>query len=275
MAVRIYSTLTGREDELVPMHADGVLRIYVCGMTPKFDPHVGHARLFVAMDVMRRYLTFRGYKLRFVQNFTDVDDKIIQRAASQGRSAAATASAYMDSYYAVMDRLNVQRADEYPTVTGTMERIVEFIAGLVEHHAYRASNVQVNMLANGIVNDPPDEADLGRAIEVMLKTTFLGVVALFNCSLIAGQHFLRPIFPSLALAQQPANASSGQDSTTRMEKFRQACDPDIYAELLRLNALDSELLNRARTEVRRRFSLVPDAAARLRELEQSIKEPKT
>src|SRR4029077_16013368 len=79
MSVRIYSTLTGREDEVVPMHADGVLRMYVCGMTPKFHPHVGHARLFVAMDVIRRYLIYRGYKMNFVQNFTDVDDKIISR----------------------------------------------------------------------------------------------------------------------------------------------------------------------------------------------------
>ena len=80
MAVRIYSTLTGREDELVPLHPDGVLRMYVCGMTPKFHPHLGHARLFVAMDVIRRYLIFRGHRLKYVQNFTDVDDKIIQRA---------------------------------------------------------------------------------------------------------------------------------------------------------------------------------------------------
>src|SRR6266571_3988407 len=101
MSVRIYSTLTGREDELVPLHPDGVLRMYVCGMTPKFHPHVGHARLFVAMDVIRRYLLFRGYQLKFVQNFTDVDDKIIQRAASEGRAADATAHAYMDVYFDV------------------------------------------------------------------------------------------------------------------------------------------------------------------------------
>jgi cysteinyl-tRNA synthetase len=137
MSVRMYSTLTGREDELVPLHPDGVLRMYVCGMTPKYHPHVGHARLFVAMDVIRRYLIFRGYELKFVQNFTDVDDKIILRAASEGRSADATAHAYMDSYFEVMDRLNVGRADQYPTVTSYMERIVEFIAGLVEtDHGY-------------------------------------------------------------------------------------------------------------------------------------------
>jgi cysteinyl-tRNA synthetase len=137
VAVRIYSTLSGREDELVPLSRDGVLRMYVCGMTPKFHPHIGHARLFVAMDVIRRYLLFRGYQLRYVQNFTDVDEKIIQRAANEGRDVDATARAYMDSYFDVMDRLNVHRADEYPTVTSYMERIVEFIAGLVESgHAY-------------------------------------------------------------------------------------------------------------------------------------------
>ncbi len=137
MSVRMYSTLTGREDELVPMHPDGVLRMYVCGMTPKFHPHVGHARTFVAMDVIRRYLLWRGYRLKHVQNFTDIDDKIIARAASQNRDAESTAREYMESYLQAMDRLNVQRAEEYPTVTGYMERIVEFIAGLVEtSHGY-------------------------------------------------------------------------------------------------------------------------------------------
>jgi cysteinyl-tRNA synthetase len=137
MSVRIYSTLTGREDELVPLHPDGVLRMYVCGMTPKFHPHVGHGRTFVAMDVIRRYLAFRGFQVKYVQNFTDVDDKIIARATQEGRAADATAQSYIDSYFEVVDRLNVRRADEYPTVTGYMERIVEFTAGLVEsQHAY-------------------------------------------------------------------------------------------------------------------------------------------
>src|ERR671927_90709 len=132
MGVRIYSTLSGQEEDLVPLYEDGVLRMYVCGMTPKFHPHVGHARVFVAMDVIRRYLLFRGYKLKYVQNFTDIDEKIIDRAASQNRTPEAAAREYMDSYFAVMDRLNVRRADDYPTVTGYMERIIEFIAGLVE-----------------------------------------------------------------------------------------------------------------------------------------------
>jgi cysteinyl-tRNA synthetase len=137
MSVRIYSTLTGREDKLVPVDPDGPVRMYVCGMTPKFHPHVGHARLFVSMDVIVRYLNFRGFQVKLVQNFTDIDDKIIERAANENREADATAQAYMDSYFEVMDRLGVRRADDYPTVTAYMERIIEFIAALVESkHAY-------------------------------------------------------------------------------------------------------------------------------------------
>ncbi|MBZ5635676.1 MAG: hypothetical protein LAO55_21320 [Acidobacteriia bacterium] len=147
-----------------------------------------------------------------------------------------------------------------------------FIAGLVEHHAYRVSNAQVNLLANGIVNDPPVESDLIRATEVMLKTSFLGVVDCFQESLIAGQHFLRPVFPNLALAQQPVNVSGGLEGAmnVRIEKFRRDCDADVFAELVRLNALDSELVNRARAEVRRRFSLVPDGPVRLRQLQETV-----
>ena len=142
-----------------------------------------------------------------------------------------------------------------------------FIRELIEEHSYRVSNVQVNMLANGIVNDLPAEADLDRATEVMLQMSFLGVVDLFNESLIAGAHRMRPIFPSFALAQQPANVSSGRDSAM---KFQEACDPDVYAELVRLNSLDIELLNRARAEVQRRFTSVPDGVDRLRKLQDLV-----
>ena len=139
MPVRIYSTLTGREEELVPLHPDGVLRMYVCGLTPKYHVHLGHARVFVAMDMLRRYLEYRGFRLKHVQNFTDIDDKIIQRAQQQGRAPQAAAAEYMQSYFDSMDRLNIRHADEYPTVTGYMERIIEFTAGLVESgHAYVA-----------------------------------------------------------------------------------------------------------------------------------------
>jgi hypothetical protein len=157
------------------------------------------------------------------------------------------------------------------------ESIGGFIAGLVKDHTYRVSNVQVNMLANGIVNDPPADTDLIRATQVMLKTSFLGVVDCFHESLVAGQHFLRPVFPNLALAQQPANVSGGLEDAmqSRIEKFKQACDAEVFAELLRLNALDAELLHRARSEVQRRFSMVPGGPARLRELRELVAAART
>jgi cysteinyl-tRNA synthetase len=130
VTLRITSTLSGRKEELVV--PDGQVRMYVCGMTPKFHPHVGHARVFVAADVIRRYLEYRGFRVKHVQNFTDVDDKIIDRAEREGTTAEEVAERYSRSYFDVMDRLNVARAHAYPTVTRSMPAIVEYVQGLVE-----------------------------------------------------------------------------------------------------------------------------------------------
>jgi hypothetical protein len=129
---------------------------------------------------------------------------------------------------------------------------------MIADHSYRVNDVQVNLLANGNNDDPPGEADLDRAIERMRAIAALGVVDCFNESLIASQYFLRPVFPALAIAQQPANVSGGNAA-----EFAAACDPEVYAELLRLNKLDMRLLELARQEVHRRFALVPDGPARL------------
>src|SRR3954471_6606155 len=111
--------------------------MYVCGMTPKFHPHVGHARVFVAADIIRRYLEYRGYEIQHVQNFTDIDDKIIARAEVDGVTPAEAAKRYSDSYFDVMDQLNVLRADQYPTVTGSMDAIIDYVNGLIERgYAY-------------------------------------------------------------------------------------------------------------------------------------------
>src|SRR5205085_11560423 len=98
--MRITNTLSGQKEEFAPR--GDVVRFYVCGMTPKFHPHVGHARIFVAADIMRRYLEYRGLRVRHVQNFTDIDDKIIARAADEGGSAAEVAQKYTDSYREAM-----------------------------------------------------------------------------------------------------------------------------------------------------------------------------
>ncbi len=135
MALRITNTMTGREEEFIPRGE--VVKIYSCGMTPKFHPHVGHARLFVSMDVIRRYLLYRGYKLHYVQNFTDVDDKIIARGQKEGINPRDVAQKYTDSYFEVMDALKVMRADEYPKATHVIPQIIAFVEKLIEQgYAY-------------------------------------------------------------------------------------------------------------------------------------------
>ena len=97
MALRITSTLTGQEEDFTP--AGDVVKIYACGMTPSSILMYGHARLFVSMDVIRRYLLYRGYTLHYVQNFTDVDDKIIARGQKEGIDPKEVAGKYTDSYF--------------------------------------------------------------------------------------------------------------------------------------------------------------------------------
>lgn len=134
-------------------------------------------------------------------------------------------------------------------------RLGEFVARLIERIPWYVNDTQVNLLANGVANDPPTEEDFNRAAAGVLRTSFLGVVDRFHDSLIAGQYFLRPVFPELNCASEAANVSAGPERTLpeRIAQVRDACDRGVYAELLRLNALDARLLSLARAEVDRRF----------------------
>lgn len=135
MALKVFNTLSGMEEEFEP--AGDVVKMYVCGMTPKFHPHIGHARVFVSMDVIRRYLEYRGYRVHHVQNFTDVDDKIIARANQEGASPEEVAEKYTRSYFDAMDALNVLHAHEYPKVTHSIPGIIDFIQRLIDRgYAY-------------------------------------------------------------------------------------------------------------------------------------------
>jgi hypothetical protein len=157
-------------------------------------------------------------------------------------------------------------ADEPVSDLANQTGLGGFIAGLVDRLPEWASDVQVNLLAHRSVNDdPPQKEHLDLAIDTMLKTSWLGVVDRFNESLIAGQHFLSPVFPNLDCAQPPVNVSGA-----KVPKLQDVCSETIYADLLRLNALDLELLKRARAEVKRRFELVPNHAARLAALEAQL-----
>ena len=114
--------------------------MYVCGMTPKDRPHIGHGRLYVHVDVMRRYLKYKGYDLLHVQNFTDVDDKIIERARASGREPSELAAENTAAYFDVMDRLNVLRAHIFPKVTDNIDAIIAAIEELfAKEYAYTTS----------------------------------------------------------------------------------------------------------------------------------------
>lgn len=149
----------------------------------------------------------------------------------------------------------------------------EFTRRLVEEMPWTINDVQVNLLANGLVHDQPRGIeDLVVATTRMLETSFLGVVDCFDESMVAGHHGLSALFPALNCVHAPVNASATPGTTLaeRTEQFKRACDDGVYAELLRLNAMDFELLRRARAEVRRRFDLVPDRQERLRGLQEGV-----
>jgi cysteinyl-tRNA synthetase len=136
--MRLYNTLTGRDEEFTPSEGNKV-KIYVCGVTPYSATHVGHALSYVVFDVLRRYLEYLGYQVRHIQNFTDVDDKIIQRASEQQISEEELAQQYINDFFTTMDALNVQRAHVYPRATQEIPHIIETIQGLVENeYAYPA-----------------------------------------------------------------------------------------------------------------------------------------
>ena len=130
--MKLYNTLTHDVQDFVP--ADGkTVKMYVCGVTPYSSTHVGHAFSYVAFDTLRRYLEYLGFDVRHVQNFTDVDDKIIQRAKEQGIDPDDLAERFIDDFYRSMDALNIQRADIYPRATQEIGPIIETIQTLVDN----------------------------------------------------------------------------------------------------------------------------------------------
>jgi len=136
MALRIYNTLSRQVEEFVPLEP-GKVKMYVCGPTVYADAHIGHAMAAVVFDMVRRYLAWRDYRVTYVTNFTDVDDKIIRRANEQGRDPIELANSYAEKYLRHLSDLNVQPADVYPKVSETMEEIIRVITDLGEGgHAY-------------------------------------------------------------------------------------------------------------------------------------------
>lgn len=131
MAPRIYNSLSRRLEELTPLEA-GAVRMYVCGPNLYGPSHVGHALSYLVYDVIRRYLQYRGYRVRHVQNFTDIEDHIIETAGEQGTTIEALARGYADRFLREMQALNILPADVYPRATDMIPKMQEIIATLVE-----------------------------------------------------------------------------------------------------------------------------------------------
>ena len=133
--MKLSDTLTGEKRDFAP--AGDTVRMYVCGVTPYSSAHVGHAMSYIVFDVLHRYLEFRGFSVRRVQNFTDIDDKLIDRAAQEGATVEALAEKHIAEYFEDMAALNVREADLYPRATQEIPKIVEVISGLIDSgHAY-------------------------------------------------------------------------------------------------------------------------------------------
>ena len=138
MSIRLYNSLTGQKETFVPIEP-GVVRMYSCGPTVYNYFHIGNARAFVVFDIVRRYLRYRGYNVKFVQNFTDVDDKLIKRANELETTVEDVATSYIRAYFDDAKKLGIEPADVHPKVTETMADIIAFIQTLIDSgYAYVA-----------------------------------------------------------------------------------------------------------------------------------------
>ena len=158
----VYNTQLHKKVELTPVEP-GKIRMYVCGPTVYDQIHVGNGRTFLAFDVIRRYLMYKGYQVTFAQNLTDVDDKIIKRANEQGRTSEDVASEFSDAFIEQMHRMGVLDPDIRPRATQEIEAMIEMISGLIEQgHAYAPGNGDVYF---SVRSDPSYGTVSGRNID--------------------------------------------------------------------------------------------------------------
>jgi cysteinyl-tRNA synthetase len=141
--LRVYNTLTRKKEEFQTLEP-GLVKMYVCGVTVYNDAHVGHAMSALVFDIIRRYLQYRDYKVKYVMNYTDVDDKIIARANQLGENPLKLAQRYIDDYDQNLRDLNILPATANPRVSNTIDLIIKFVQGLIDKgYAYAAENGDV------------------------------------------------------------------------------------------------------------------------------------
>jgi cysteinyl-tRNA synthetase len=148
MPIQTYNTLTRKKEPLKPLES-GHIKLYVCGITSYDFCHIGHARSALAFDMIVRYLRYRGYTVTYIRNFTDIDDKIINRAAEQGVSASDLAGRFIDEFYIDMDKLGVDRPTLEPRATEHIQEMIDLIGELIDKGLAYQSGTDVYYSVNG------------------------------------------------------------------------------------------------------------------------------
>ena len=131
MALKIYNTLTRKKEEFIPLKS-GEVGMYVCGPTVYNYIHIGNARPFIIFEVVRRFLKFKGYKVKYIQNLTDIDDKMINKAKELKITVSELAKKFIQEYFIDADSLNIERADVHPRATEHIREIIDLVKGLLE-----------------------------------------------------------------------------------------------------------------------------------------------
>ena len=129
--MKVFNTITRKKEKFNPINKEFVT-MYVCGPTVYDLFHIGNARTFVVFDVVRRYLEYKGYKVKFIQNFTDIDDKIINKANKEGKHISQVSERYIKHYYEDADKLNIKRATLNPRATENIKEMIDLILHLIE-----------------------------------------------------------------------------------------------------------------------------------------------
>ena len=143
MSIKIYNSLGRKKEEFKPLKKNRV-GMYVCGPTVYDEPHIGHARSAYIFDIIRRYFIYKGYKVKFVRNVTDVDDKIIKKASQLKETPAEVAKKYLKAYTAYMAELGIKKPDAEPKATRYIPKMIKFIQGLIKRGAAYEADGDVN-----------------------------------------------------------------------------------------------------------------------------------
>lgn len=173
--IRLYNTLSRKKEDLTTLEP-GIVKLYVCGPTVYNDAHVGHAMSVLVFDIVRRYLEYRGYNVKHVMNYTDVDDKIINRANQMGMDPLTLSEGYINDFDQNLVDLNIKPATAKPRVSKIIPQIIVFIKGLIDKgYAYTAPNGDVYFR---VLKDPDYGKLAGRKLEDMQAGSRIEVEAL-------------------------------------------------------------------------------------------------